>query len=78
MDSDDEELLAELLDEEAEAAVEDEEPLLILACLVGLLANEAARPRYGGSAPGRRKSKPRQRYEGYYILYSDYFADRPL
>ena len=70
MDSDDKELLAELLDEEAEAAVDDEEHLLILTCLAGLLANEA-RPRHGGSAPGRRKSKPRQRYEGYCILYSD-------
>ena len=77
MDSDDEELLAELLDEETQAAVDDEKHLLILVCLAGLLANDA-RPRRSGSAPGRRKSKPRQRYEGYYILYSDYFADNPL
>ena len=77
MDSDDEELLAELLDEEAQADLDDEEHLLILACLAGLLAHDA-RPRRGGSAPGRRKSKPRQRYEGYCILYSDYFADQPM
>ena len=77
MDSDAEEMLAELFDEEAEAAVDDEEHLAILSCLAGLLANDA-RPRRGGSALVRRKSKPRQRYEGYCILYSDYFADDPL
>ena len=77
MDSDDEELLAELLDEEAQADLDDEEHLLILACLAGLLAHDAL-PLRGGSAPGRRKSKPRQRYEGYCILYSDYFADHPM
>ena len=49
MDSDDEDLLAELLDE--------------------------SKPRQGGSRPGRRKSKPRQRYKGYCILYFDYFAE---
>jgi hypothetical protein len=76
MDSDTEEMLAELFDEEDQSAINDEEHLLILFCLVGLLANEAA-PRRVGSTRGRRKSKPRQRYEGYCILYSDYFADDP-
>ena len=76
MDSDTEEMLAELFDEEDQAAIDDEEHLLILACLAGLLANEAG-PRRVGSTRGRRKSKPRQRYEGYCILYSDYFADDP-
>ena len=75
MDSDDEDLLAELLDEEAQADIDDEEHLLVLACLAGLL--DKAKPRRGGSKPGRRKSKPRQRYEGYCILYSDYFAEHP-
>ena len=76
MDSDDEELLAELLEEEAQTDVEDAEHLLVLRSLAALLA-EQAKPRRGGSRPGRRKSKPRQRYEGYCILYSDYFADNP-
>jgi hypothetical protein len=76
MDSDTEEMLAELFDEEDQSAIDEEEHLLILACLAGLLANEAG-PRRVGSTRGRRKSKPRQRYEGYCILYSDYFADDP-
>ena len=50
--------------------------MLVLRSLVALLA-EQAKPRRGGSRPGRRKSKPRQRYEGYCILYSDYCADNP-
>ena len=73
MASDDEYLLAELLDEEAQTDFDDEEHLLILTCLAGLL--DEAKPRRGGSKPGRRKSKPRQRYEGYCILYSDYFTE---
>jgi hypothetical protein len=59
MDSDTEEMLAELFDEEDQSAIDEEEHLLILACLAGLLANEAG-PQRVGSTRGRRKSKPRQ------------------
>ena len=44
-------------DEEADAAADDEEHLLILACLADLYAADA-KPLRGGSAPGRRKSQP--------------------
>ena len=74
MDSDDEEALAALLEEEAEADVQEEEHLMVLAQL--LASNE--KPRRGGSAPGRVKAKNRHRLEGYCMLYSDYFADAPL
>jgi hypothetical protein len=79
MDSDDEEeqMFAELFEEEMAAATQDEEHMLILACLSGLYAEKVIYRR-GGSAPGRRKCKPRQRLEGYCILYADYFADSPL
>jgi hypothetical protein len=43
-----------------------------------LYARTDAKPRRGGFAPGRRKSKPWQRLEGYFILYANYFADDPL
>jgi hypothetical protein len=43
-----------------------------------LYALSDAKPHRGGSAPGRRKSKPQQRLEGYCIFYTDYFADDPL
>jgi hypothetical protein len=79
MDSDDEEeqMFVELFEEEMEAAAQDEEHMLILACLSGLHAEKAI-GRRGGSAPGHRKCKPRQRMEGYCILYIDYFTDSPL
>jgi hypothetical protein len=79
MDSDDEEeqMFAEIFEEEMAAAAQDEEHMLILACLSGLYAVTAI-GRQGGSAPGRRKCKPRQQMEGYCKLYTDYFADNPL
>jgi hypothetical protein len=61
MDSDDEEeqMFAEIFEEEMAAAAQDEEHMLILACLSGLYT-ETSIGRRGGSAPGRRKCKPRQ------------------
>jgi hypothetical protein len=79
MDSDNETMFSALMEEEAEIAVgDDEEHLMMLSCLMALYARSDAKPRCGGSAPGRRKSKPRLRLEGYCILYADYFADDPL
>jgi hypothetical protein len=79
MDSDDEEeqMFTELFKEEMAAAAQDEEHMLILDCLLGLYV-ETAIGRRGGSVPGRQKCKPRQRMEGYYILYANYFANNPL
>ena len=77
MDSDDEEALAVLLEEEAEADAQDEEHLMVLAALAGLFASNA-KPRRGGSAPGRQKSKQRHCLEGYCLLSADYFVDAPL
>ena len=77
MDSDDEEALAALLEEEADADIQEEEHLMVLAALAGLLASNE-KPRRGGSVPGRLKAKNRHRLEGYFMLYSDYFADAPL
>ena len=77
MDSDDEEAFVALMEEEAEADTADEEHLIILAALAGLFANNA-KPRRGGSTPGRHKGKQRHLMEGYCMLYADYFADAPL
>jgi hypothetical protein len=72
-------MFAALMEEEAQIAVSnDEEHLMMLSCLMVLYAHSDAKPRRGGSAPGRRKSKPRQRLEGYCIFYADYFVDDPL
>jgi hypothetical protein len=68
MDSDDEIMFAALMEEEADIVVaDDKENLMMLSCLMALYARDA-KPHCGGSAPGRRKSKPRQRLEGYCIL----------
>jgi hypothetical protein len=76
-DEEEEQMFTEIFEEEMAAATQDEEYMLILACLSGLYT-EMAISRRGGSALGRRKCKPRQRMEGYCILYADYFADNPL
>jgi hypothetical protein len=63
MDSDDE-MLALLLEDEQAFDDDLREHLLIIASLQDMLDAEAEkrkRPRRGGSRPGRRKSKPRQR-----------------
>ena len=70
-------MFVELMREEMAAAAQDEEHMMILGCLSSMYAGLAT-GRRGGSAPGRRKCKPRQRMEGYCMLYADYFADNPL
>jgi hypothetical protein len=77
LDDEEEQMLAEIFEEEMAAAAQDEEHILILACLSGLYA-ETTIGRRSWSAPGRQKCMPRQRMEGYYILYADYFANNPL
>jgi hypothetical protein len=44
---------------------DDEEHLMMLSCLMVLYTRDGAKPQQGGSALGHRKSKPRQRLEGY-------------
>jgi hypothetical protein len=51
-------MFTEMFEEEMAATAQDEEHMLILACLSGLYA-EAAIGHRGGSAPGRKKCKPR-------------------
>jgi hypothetical protein len=79
MDSDDETMFAALMEEEAQIIIADDEVhLMMMPCLMALYARTDAKSCRGGSALGCRKSKSRQRLEGYYILYADYFADGPL
>ncbi|XP_071676793.1 uncharacterized protein [Lolium perenne] len=54
-----------------------DEHLAILICLLAMIVEED-KPIIGDSVPGWRKSKPRQRMEGYCMLYTDYFANDPL
>jgi hypothetical protein len=83
MDSDDEDVMAALMDEElvvaaaTRDAARDDEHLVILVFLLAMIVEEE-KPVIGGPAPGSRKNKPRQRMEGYCMIYVDYFADDPL
>jgi hypothetical protein len=72
-----EQMFAQLFEEEMVVAAQDDEHMLILACLSGLYADKAI-GRRGGSVPGRRKCKLKQRMEGYCMLYADCFADSLL
>ncbi|XP_044367363.1 uncharacterized protein [Triticum aestivum] len=56
MDLNDEEALSALLEEEAEADVQEEEHLMVLAALASLLMSNE-KPRRGGLAPGRLKAE---------------------
>jgi hypothetical protein len=79
MESDDAAMFATLMEEEAKiVAYDDEEHSMMLLCLMALYTRNDAKPRRRGPVPGRRKSEPRQRLEGYCILYADYFVDDPL
>jgi hypothetical protein len=76
MDSNDKTMFATLMEEEAVvASADDEEHLMMLLCLMALYARDGVKPWRGGLVPGRRKTKTRQRLEGYCILYADYFVD---
>jgi hypothetical protein len=80
MDSDDEEMIAALLKEEPKpdaVVANDDEHMEILAALIAMYAKDS-KPLCGGSKPGQRKSKPRQRFKGHCMLSVDYFADDPV
>jgi hypothetical protein len=72
MDFDEETMLAAPMKEEAEIAIaDDEEHLMMVSCLMALYACNDAKPRHEGSGPGRCKSKPMRRLDGYCIRYAD-------
>jgi hypothetical protein len=73
MDSsdEDEQMFVSLLEEENAAAAEDEDHMMILASLATLYTEQNSKPQHGGSAPGRRKAKARQRLGGYIMLCAD-------
>jgi hypothetical protein len=79
IDSNDEEMVTTLLEEEVDvvAIAAADEHMKIISCLLGMYAR-GLKLRHGGSTIGRHKTKLRQRLEGYCMLYVDYFADEPL
>ena len=77
MDSDDETMHI-MLEDERDFDDDLREHLAIIACLQKMLDDDTEKkksPQRGGSKPGRKKSKPRQRLEGHIMLFNDYFAE---
>jgi hypothetical protein len=77
MDSN-EEMIQQIMDDEASCDDNVREHLAIIACLQKMLDNTAEKnkgPHRGGSKTGRKKSKSWQRLEGHTMLYNDYFFD---
>ena len=72
---DDHATMVAMMDEEDAYDADDQENLSVVIALRQLqLDAEKKKPKRGGSKPGRRKSKKRQRLEGHAMLFQDYFA----
>ena len=73
---DDHEMIVAMMAEEDAYDADDQENLAVLTALRQMqLDDTKKKPKWGGSKPGRRKSKKWQRLEGHAMLFSDYFAD---
>lgn len=68
-------MIVAMMEEEDAYDADDQENLTVLTALRQMQLDDAKKPKRGGSKPGRRKSKKRQRLEGHAMLFSDYFAD---
>jgi hypothetical protein len=79
MNSDNDEMVATLLEEEVDAVaavVDDDEHMKVMSCILGMYAWDLKTLRVG-LRPWQH-NKQMQRLKGYCILYADYFADDPL
>jgi hypothetical protein len=77
MDREDE-MVVKMMEDEQAFDDDLQEHLSIILSLQNILdanAGKKKRPRRGGSKPGRKKSKPRQRKDGHTMLHNDYFAE---
>jgi hypothetical protein len=78
MDSDNEMIVHQFMEEEADATADKEEHMAVLLGMLQLQVEEDTfAPIRGGSSTGQRKSKPRQGLEGHAMLYNDCFSDDP-
>ena len=68
-------MIVAMMEEEEAYDADDQENLAVLTALRQMQLDDAKKPKRGGSKPGRRKSKKRQRLEGHATLFADYFAD---
>jgi hypothetical protein len=73
-------MIQQIMEDKAACNDDVREHLAIIACLKKMLDNAAEKkkkkgPIHGGSNPGRKKSKSRQRLEGHTMLYNGYFSN---
>ena len=64
-------MIVTIMEEEEAYDADDAENLTVLTALRQMQLEEAKKPKRGGSKPGRRKSKNRQRLEGHAMLWQD-------
>jgi hypothetical protein len=75
-DSDDEMMMAQLLQNKFDAPTDDIENLIIISCAPCFQQlNDVSR--HGGSNVGKRKNKDLERMAGAMMLKTDYFVDQP-
>jgi hypothetical protein len=75
MDSDDEMVIELLMQDEADAAADQEQRMMVFTALLRYQEQLATVPRRGGSTVGKANNENRHRLAGALLLDSDYFAD---
>lgn len=73
MDSDDELMMMQLMQEESDALADEMERIMIIGGLLHL----CAQLRDSGSMPGKKRNRDRQRLADAVMLETDYFQDDP-
>jgi hypothetical protein len=66
-------MMHQLMQDQANAATDEEEKLIIIATFLCLRARINAQPRREGSRPGKKKDK--EQMQCVVMLENDYFAD---
>jgi hypothetical protein len=78
MDSNDELMIQAIMENEANATVDEDEHLEIISYLLVLQVELNAANKHGGSKFGRKKIKKRHRMEDHCMLYANYFSDESI
>ena len=68
-------MIVAMMEEEEAHDADDGENLAVLTSLRQMQLEDAKKLKRGGSKPGTKKSKKRQRLEGHAMFFQDYFAE---
>ena len=78
MDSDDEIMFHQMMEEQTALEMDDQENEEVIRILVAMVQAEEAEPKRGGSMPGKKANTNRDRATGHMLLFNDYFAHQPV